>query len=154
MTIEFVYEVKAPDPGSTNALQRKQSVVRATVANSETVAGTTEYGLGPGNNVISLTRMESLPDYKGKGCGRGMIKALRAHYPDCIVIDGGSKNSDEGDAFVAAMRKEGLVDAGPDGELLASWLKSLPESERVLAEAYAEWDGFEWHDRRPAVNGE
>jgi hypothetical protein len=154
MTIEFDYEVKEPDPESTNPSRRKQSVVRATVANSEDPAGSTGYGLGPGHNVISLTRMETLPEYKGKGCGRGMIKALRAHYPDCIVIDGGSTNSDEGNAFLAAMRKEGLVDADPDGELLASWLKSLPVSERVLAEAYAEWDGFKWHDRRPAAKGE
>jgi hypothetical protein len=108
----FRYVVSRPDPEAKKPSARKQSQVQAFV--EETEAGYLAYGLGPGENIVSITSIETHDPYKRQGCATGLIDALQAGYPDCRVIDGSGDNTYEGDAFLADMRSRGKVEPEED----------------------------------------
>jgi hypothetical protein len=109
----FHYVISRPDPEAKEHRARKQSQVQALVG--ETEAGYLAYGLGPGEDIVSITRIETHDPYKRQGCATGLIDALQAGYPDCRVVDGGGDNTNEGDAFLADMRSRGKVEPKEDG---------------------------------------
>lgn len=103
----FQIEVRLPDRDAARPYHRKNATVVARHDGVE--AGTLDYGVGPGDEVVSITRIQVADTYRRHGCATQMVVALADAFPGCRVIDGGNGNSTAGDAALARWRSEGLV---------------------------------------------
>lgn len=87
MTAVFEYDVEEPDTKSKITAQRGQGQVLATKGDEP--AGFLIFRLGPGEDVIALTRIETFERFRRQGRAEGMIDQLQAHYPHGEIEDRG-----------------------------------------------------------------
>lgn len=162
MTTAFEYDVEEPDAKANSPMRRGQGQVVATKGKEP--AGYLIFGLGPGEDVISLTRIETFERFRLQGCAEGMIDKLQAHYPLGGIEDGGSSNTEDGEKLLARLRAKGKVKpAKPsvartgeyDFDLYDAWLEGFPADEHVAVQKYAKWDETQeqWVDNRPTAEG-
>lgn len=101
---DFRYEVDPPNPDAETLAGRKQGTVTAFLDDVE--AGYLAFGVGPGEGVVSVTRVETHERFRRQHCATGMAYALRDAYPACRIIDGGGSNSEVGDLLRAALEAQ------------------------------------------------
>lgn len=104
----FEFQVNRLNPDAENIRDRNQGYV---VARDEdgTEVGYLSFGTDHEPNVLALTEIRREKRVQGRGCGVGLIDALRGAYPGVTLVNGFDSNTREGDEFLAKMRARGKV---------------------------------------------